>query len=1733
MQIFTMSDPWQAGSPRGATKQDWLKSAHMGLQKSLLNSDKHITLDISGIDLVTVFEWMSIVAALEKLLSMRPDTLVGIDIVGATEARLLPVDEYITLTKHESSRNKQISPDFVLSDRVYKIAGFLESLGTTAALNRLHRQGYAFYPGLSKEAAQSRSFYHKSHDDLSVILGLTRIEKKDDCRQFLDEGSIMAWRAAMDARYAQSSLFASDEVWRVLCHELAVNIWEHAEVAGFVTARVVDPFTANQRLKPWCQATFANPIGLILPQMQGGFLELCVADAGPGIVASLQEAFRRQVGIESTDTVLAADVLAFAFDELGTCKSADESWATERHALGRIMLIVAKYGGALVLRSGGAEVVYTGQGGYLRRRSNHTGFDPDQANKCGYEFPGTQIQLILPLVPRFGDSPITQTRSVFETGLPKSFHTQEAQVRGYLVLLLEELDQPNACVGREEQQSFRRACEHLCRHLLLSRHASEAFVVDFGGLNWTAAQFETLLHLLHNALMHRPILLVEITPQLAQDVLEAQTQSIPTHLQAAVADDGTGAWQGRLFGEIPEKTYLETYTSIDATLLGVDSDGGRYIFGLRDLLYQEPLLSLVDREASIEELCRETGWGNDLLNESVLRRILNTANPLFQYIPDEGRWRIVWGPRQLANETSRVMAGHFDEVIRRSKAWRGNRAKKVSFYLPWENAWREDFLECSRVLSRERNADEAAQRLIYRLRKGLESIGRSLEDVKVLACVTAPALLLATAIHKQWREDQRPSVADLGYYLLLNKPENLPGVASGGDIVVVQDVINTGSVSNRLVDILRHHKMDVLCILSLIRLVPELPETRMTLIQSGWSTDSAPGSQSESFVASHALIEVACPRECAPPKNNEDDSNAYWVEPRTLRPIKYPTLRREFQTGRDTYFEKQDIKFPRLDDCDGKCLFAAGHYAYGRRHYALALDVHQLLTSGIGAEIAHWLADICEDHSSWTGLEQRKYRSRREWESPEGWNLSGDVSAVLLPLHSQIHYLWPQVERQLAQRGRRQPKWLLDATLFLGRGPAYQLPEQLVEQIQSTVKDAVKTWKGNRDAKPELLRILIIDDAVVSARTAETILQTLFRELDKAFYLLGEDRQQWPSPIEWVRYFAVLNEMSYSAQTLWHNLSAVGSPPIPFVFEEYALFSGMPIYNDAECPICADRLRFKHLITSCEQNDMESARRWAESHYDALRPIAIDSPGFQITHSVVLPRRINILTGRKPRPGASKRYVPKHADAAIWRFHELMYLSYPPSDALRSLRQAWPIEGSSRKQIDEYERYRWSVLEWCLRNWPRVLADTAQLVFTERAMDEIRKNTGLVERVLDAVSVHYQDPTLADFIGDCIMLLSQAELERSNKAAETTRIKRVLRIETGLALFWMNLPSHEWHVLAAGPSYQQKGYATLLDVLRGAADTLDPFGHSLIGNLHRRLLRPGRFANPIWALTTVAEALFRGRDLDLSPEGTHDLLPRLIKNMLERSGNDEEDRRLLQGSLALFIAALEDLIPYAVSDHALQGAAGISELGREVLDWLKLPNEESRLDKPPALHLLYDELLLEKPFCIAFNSIFHEKLGALLPYLESHANQYAANLVFTFHPAENTAGCRVLAPIQRLQMCLTNLGVDPVREKILKGDVCSDGKKYHTDIEVRRVSVDSGADRLQFRILTNFDTLKTTQQATRHGRSNSTDRLVLETFGASFDGDWLQPTAEEMLNGFEAVYVFNMPTGFVPKETKT
>ena len=1739
MKIYGTPDKWSRGGKDylNVLSQSWLNSASSTIKEESNIKNKRITIDLSDINFVSAFEWIILTSLIDRIVSEYDTIHINIDLVGNSTHSVISPSNYLKLLKQTSLFAETHTADMRFSHRVYQIAGFLEAFGTKEALlNDRNNISYS-YPWLNISEANFHEFYGYKKTRPTVFLGLTKIIDEENCNIFLEDEMVFNWRNAMREKFPNSPILETEEIWRSICHEIATNIWEHSNSSGFIFYRVVDPLDSKNNIRWWCKHSYDEMLEGTWVNYSKGFLEICSSDSGDGFVKKLKKVYEDQFKnlINNIDEIKVEDVLSFAFDEFGTCKTNDESWVLTRHALGRILLIISKYGGVLKLRSDGKEICYISLGKGFKRKINGMGYEPSFVKDIDDKILGSHIQILIPLFPEVKYEDAYEIESIYNY-LPTTYTIDPDHVRGHLVPVLESIGYSHPVRSSEDIKKFRNACTRLNNDLREKHPINEPLIFDFNSIKWEPPQFETFLFLMQNIIQKRLVLLVEIDTRLANEVTKLEEQISKTFINKEV------------LGATSEKLFLETYTGINHIVLGISQDGNAYLFGLSNIKYRAAILSLVSSPDTIKGISTYIDASQE--NEAYLKTVLTNENKLF-YIDKNNYWHFSWDSQEIYQQTNRAITRHFEHIAQVTGAWQGpppgsdgqfeyTEKDNVSsspqiikkFNLPWQEEWRESFLESSKILSRERYSDEAAQRLIYRLNLGLIKIDKSLEDVNVLVCVTAPALMLATAIHRWWPNVNRPIVADLSYNVLLESSLNLPSIIDEGGIVIVQDIFERGKVSGELLDKLKKQSKDILCAISLLKFNDTTSHIRVTAVNEGWDLKEH---EILGVLPNHSLIEIPSPKKCSPPNDDDNDSDLFWVEPRSLHPTSYKHLRRDFSAGRDPFLKRRDSILPEFENLNSGCLFASGHYVYGHRHYQVAIDIKRLLKGEIGQSLIKWVVDVCEGNPK---------REKADWEQKTDFDFIGDVTFVLMPLHSQIHYLWPNVKNMAAQRGRRQLMSLLDATLFTGRRPTYRISHHLEQQLERSSMDAIGAYKRKEGAHPSPLRLLILDDSIASARTAETILLSITNRLKIIFNKVNEDIENIPReyhPIQWIRYFAVLNQMGHANYTLWHGIKNIGTPPIPFVLDEYAPFMGVPVFEENDCPYCNDRARLKQLISNCNQFGVTIAASWAKDLYDELKPIATDGPTFRSKHPTPIVSGIDIL-GLKSKKMQSHpiKYISKYSDTAIWRFFKLMHLSYPIEDILKNIDKWWKYKIAEKKAYSEpeyieYQRYRWAVIEWCIKNWPRVKASTARDSFVNVVEHEFIHNTDLVEKILNASSRIYTDKYILSFIKKVIKDFEKLELQRKDddKVIDKDRISRVERLDIGLSSFFFNIPEIQYDNLHG---YLSEGYdgspvSELLDALGNATKELQKIGTNLINNLYTRLTRPKSIASPKWALNAVAENLFRGRDPENAPAGRHNLLPRVIHDNFSKKKNIE-DILLLEGGLSVFSAALNDLLPYAYisssdsnQSNITSGAENVRDLLFKLIEWIKKnPRDKLLTERPSELRQLYDALSLDGEFVQGFNNIFQVNISFIEKHLKKIISDkgFVNDLDFQFNADKEILDSTILCYINSVLNILANHTIDPMANK---------QEKYKSKIIVYQDAKEESLTKLMvFRLLTNFDSLQTTNKKIFETKRGLRELINIEIFGAIIKRkEWFSPDQQELQEGYTACWEILFPTGYISK----
>ena len=154
------------------------------------------------------------------------------------------------------------------------------------------------------------------------------------------------------------------------------------------------------------------------------------------------------------------------------------------------------------------------------------------------------------------------------------------------------------------------------------------------------------------------------------------------------------------------------------------------------------------------------------------------------------------------------------------------------------------------------------------------------------------------------------------------------------------------------------------------------------------------------------------------------------------------------------------------------------------------------------------------------------------------------------------------------------------------------------------------------------IRLLILDDAMISGRTAETVLAHLMRVISE----VTEDGK-FPSPVEWIRYFSILNLSTYAHNVILRSMTTLGANlGVKILFEDFAPFMGVPTYDADSCPHCKRYNRLKVLHGVCGAFHAHDATHWIDKTLAESYPIAVD--GLDLHRTRGAPSRRNFMSSR-------------------------------------------------------------------------------------------------------------------------------------------------------------------------------------------------------------------------------------------------------------------------------------------------------------------------------------------------------------------------------------------------------------------------------------------------------------------------------------------------------------------------
>lgn len=904
----------------------------------------------------------------------------------------------------------------------------------------------------------------------------------------------------------KSPLFLDNEFSEIFLESLSDNVANHVQDSrAYIIARSFSKEDISKKLN----------IDRLIPDLEGslknicklnGFFEINISDNGIGIENTLSEAYKSVLCniVGHNKSFLAEDVIAFSFDEYGSryLKNSDKFKALiEEHCLNKIFKYTIKYGGHIRLLSNNICLNYDTSKA-IKRGKFGFGFEGDKAN-IKYFQKGLNIRIILPHV------------SFYNCNYPKARYLkwmEEVPAQNKLPYAfycdceftsIPTANQLNEKIAELSELSIKKKIDKIA--------------IDLTGTeDWNVEIFnhflEKIQNLSSNIICWGINLPVEIIEKLKNN-LDSLNKNIP-------------------FVAIDKTENKELYLLSKETLK--ISKGLSIIFKDQIDNYQRNILeprSLDEIKLTINDV------DGVYLDDEKLISILSFSSNVIQYDEKIKGWYGIITYSEMINSAYYVLQKNFlDLLIKTKSIIKGNDdsdPRKKIFLLPSSENKVDEYIWTYNLLQYGHHTNEIAIRIKnlfykYYISKDFDLI--SLKTFEYIVCVTAPARIAAEAISKKF--EHAPLVIDLGGVNQLDPDDLLESISSDKQIecIIVTDVLDTGNLIKRIIRLLISKNIKIIGIAALIKFEE--------IIGNKWIG----AVKEEKFIIDdrELILPVGVLYQHQKPNRvdcelDENKHKLFIIEPYSLKPYLSDALYEEFFAWENYERER---KYPeRILNLDKKGCLMYGHFKDRNHHNKIFLQMIKTLQDD---ELSD---DICGDIIEF---------------------ISRDIPAVIIvPLHSNIHYLTPKLRVKLRERNIAIPIICTIAVDLKGRGPFYILPDE-ARNILLKAKEGKAT-------------VLFLDDGISSGRTVETFFRAV-RDFKR------REPREIKRSIDKIFIYCILNRLGRAGSTKWHEIRQV-LEKTKFEFREYVRFE-CPVYSSNDCPICKEIDRFKNF--SIERYSSES-----------------------------------------------------------------------------------------------------------------------------------------------------------------------------------------------------------------------------------------------------------------------------------------------------------------------------------------------------------------------------------------------------------------------------------------------------------------------------------------------------------------------------------------------------------------
>lgn len=957
-------------------------------------------------------------------------------------------------------------------------------------------------------------------------------------RKSVIEGMVNSLTAKLPDSQKKSPLFNDNEFHGVFLEQLSDNVASHTGGTGaYVIARSFsqeDILYQDQR--NFLFPEFDDALKKIC--IANGFFEINISDIGSGIDKTLDSAYEYLLKkiFHTNLSYKPQDVIAFSLDEFGSrylSKNDKFKSLIDGHSLNRILKYTIKYGGHLRILSNDNCLNYD-TNKLIKRGNFDLGFEGEPDKKIGYQ-KGLNIRVILPHTRSYNCNYPKAKHIKWNDELPDFLTVPHAIYIGIELQANPKIEEIDAKVSEITQRSTQKRIDKL--------------VIDFSGTDsWDVNIFLYVVEKLENLSSKLSCWGINV-PKIIIDNIGSSLNKQENKKLPFICLDNT---EDKNIYFISKETFN---VSKGLSLLVKDQvdDKGRKILearSLEDIKYTIRKLDKIDIED--EEL-------DKILSHSFNLFYSNKVNKTYTGI-------ITYS--EMVNSSVTLLQEHFKELlIKTNSIYTNDKSDKRTclYRLPSSNKIVYEYLWTYNLLQYGHHTEEISVKIknaFSNFYTNMRSDYVSFKKVDAIVCVTAPAMIIAEALSRKFTHS--PDVIDIGGVSNLDPDDILKKYSSQkkSKCIIVTDVIDTEKLVKRIIKLLEYKNFSVIGITALIKFVDG---------ENGWDgtineVEYDLGSK-KTVIPFQALYNYTKPKEFDGSIDIKKHK-LYLIEPYSLRPTLSDILYDTFYAWEPVERERFNPK--KIAHLDKKGCIIKGHFRDRIHHNKIMVNMPKALSDN---DLSNW---ICADIIDFIN--------------------NRIPSVIVVPLHSNIHFLVPKLKIKIREKGYNVPIICTITVDLKGRGPFYILPEE-VKNILLKVK------LSNRV-------IMFLDDGVLTGRTVETFYRAISQ-----FTRRNPSRRK--RKLNSILIYCIVNRLGRAAATKWRETTHVQNST-NFEFREFVKIE-CPVYTSSDCPICQHINRLKEYLKNNAYRE-KRIQRWVEKQLILHEATIVNSSEFINTQINKLPK---------------------------------------------------------------------------------------------------------------------------------------------------------------------------------------------------------------------------------------------------------------------------------------------------------------------------------------------------------------------------------------------------------------------------------------------------------------------------------------------------------------------------------